>query len=91
MIEPQMSAPEQRDTLVRERLREKLTEVQWRRVALLWGLGGLGELGLDVSMSERQVAKREGVSRAAVRQSQATAMERIRRDAVLILLWLDMV
>lgn len=86
MIEPQMSAPEQRDALVRERLREKLTEVQWRRVALLWGLGAP-----YVAMSERQVAKLEGVSRAAVRQSQATAMERIRRDAVLLLLWLDMV
>lgn len=70
-----------RSEAVRTFARQRLTETQYRRLALLWGFH-------DQPLSVRQVAKREGVYPNAVQQSHAAALEKLSKDARLLLLWL---
>jgi len=62
-------------------MRQRLTETQYRRVALLWGFHG-------PPLTVRQVAQQEKVYPNAIQQSHAAAMAKLSNDARLLLLWL---
>lgn len=78
--DPEVWESVMRSEAVRTFARQRLTEVQYRRLAKLYGFHG-------PAMSERQVAREEGVYRNAVHQSHAAALEKLSRDARLLLLW----
>lgn len=65
---------------VRDTMDLVLTSTQNRRVALLYGFNGK-------PLSERQAAKREGVSQRAIQKSRDQAFERLRRNATMALHW----
>lgn len=79
--DPEVWESTMRSEAVRTFARSRLTETQYRRLAKLYGFHG-------PPMSERQVANEEGVYRNAVHQSHASAIEKLRHDARLLLLWL---
>ena len=70
-----------RSEAIRTFARQRLTEVQYRRVALLYGFHG-------PPMSGRQVARAEHVHLNAVQQSHNAALVKLTKDIRLLLLWL---
>jgi hypothetical protein len=67
--------------VVREILLERLTETQYRRLALLFGFDG-------PAMGVRETARAEGVRDYAIRQSRDSAFLRLKNDWRLWLFWL---
>lgn len=66
---------------VRAILQERLTDTQYRRVALLYGFDG-------DPLSERQAAAVEGCGRPRVQRSREAALRKLRSNAELWFLWL---
>lgn len=66
---------------VRAILQERLTDTQYRRVALLYGFDG-------DPLSERQAAAVEGCGRPRVQRSREAALRKLRQNGELWFLWL---
>src|SRR5690606_23571418 len=66
---------------VRAILQDRLTDTQYRRVALLYGFDG-------DPLSERQAAAVEGCGRPRVQRSREAALRKLRNNAELWFLWL---
>ena len=66
---------------VRAILMANLTDVQYRRLALLYGFDG-------PAMSQRAAAEVEGVAQPTVKESHDAALEKLRDNGYLWLLWL---